>query len=143
MPRSPARPRPPLAGEPILSSIDALRIVSMAIHQPLEAETVAFFLDDCSRSDTITIVSGTTPADSIISVAECMAVAASRSPTLCGVVLASVRPDTLGLLPDDIDRWLVIDAITEAQGIELVEWFIVDPAGVECPRDVLGEPERW
>ena len=96
MPRSPARSRPPLAGEPILSSFDASRVVSMATHRPLEAETIAFFLDDGSCSNTITIVSGTTEADSIISVAECMAVAASRSPALCGVVLASVRPDTLG-----------------------------------------------
>lgn len=143
MPRSPARSRPPFAGEPILSSFDALRVVSMAAHRPLEAETIAFFLDDCSCSDTITIVSGTTDADSIISIAECMAVAAGRSPALCGVVLASVRPDTLGLLPGDIDRWLEIDAITEAQGIELVDWFIIDAAGVECPREVLGEPDRW
>jgi hypothetical protein len=143
MPRSPARSGLPLAGEPILTSVDALRVVSMAIHRPLEAETIAFFLDDGSRSNTITIVSGTTEPDSIISVAECMAVAASRSPTLCGVVLASVRPDTLGLLAGDIDRWLVVDAITEAHGIELVDWFIVDSAGVECPRDVLGEAERW
>ena len=89
----------PLAGEPIRSSIDALAVVSMAIHRPLEAETIAFFLDDTSRSNTITIVSGTTEPDSIISVAECMAIAASRSPTLCGVVLASVRPDTLGRCP--------------------------------------------
>ena len=143
MPRPSARPGLPLAGEPILTSFDALRVVSMAIHRPLEAETIAFFLDDGSRSNTITIVSGTTEPDSIISVAECMAVAASRSPTLCGVGLASVRPDTLGLLPGDIDRWLVVDAITEAHGIELVDWFIVDSAGVECPRDVLGEAERW
>jgi hypothetical protein len=143
MPRSPARPGLPLAGEPILTSVDALRVVSMAIHRPIEAETIAFFLDDANRSNTITIVSGTTEPDSIVSVAECMAVAASRSPTLCGVVLASVRPDTLGLLPGDVDRWLVVDAITEAHGIELVEWFIIDSAGVECPRDVLGEAERW
>ena len=143
MPRSPAHPDAPRAGEPICSSIDALRVVSMAIHRPLEAETIAFFLDDGGRSDTITIISGTTDPDSIISVTECMAIAASRSPTLCGVVLASVRPDTLGLLPGDLDRWLLADAVADDQGIELVEWFIVDAAGVECPRDVLGEAPRW
>jgi hypothetical protein len=143
MPRSHARSGLPLASEPILTSVDALRVVSMAIHRPLEAETIAFFLDDCNLSDTITIVSGTTEPDSIVSVAECMAVAASRSPTVCGIVLASVRPDTLGLLPGDFDRWLVIDAITDAHGIGLIEWFIVDAAGVESPRDTLGEAERW
>lgn len=143
MPRSPTRPGLPLAGEPIRSSIEALRVVSLAIHRPLEPETVAFFLDQTSCSNTITIVSGTTEADSIVSVAECMAVAASRSPSLCGVVLASVRPIGNGALPGDIDRWLEIDAITESHGIELVEWFIVGPGGVDCPRELLGEPDRW
>ena len=143
MPRSPTRPGLPLAGEPILSSLEALRVISLAIHRPLEAETIAFFLDDTCCSSTITIVSGTTAPDSIVSVAECMAVAASRSPSLCGVVLATVRPDTIGLLPGDLDRWLMVDAITESHGIELVEWFTIGPAGVECPRELLGEPERW
>ncbi len=142
MPRSTTRPTLPLAGEPILSSVEALRVVSMAIHHPLEAETIAFFLDECGCSNTITIVSGTTEPDSIISVAECMAVAASRSPSLCGVVLASVRLGS-GMLPGDIDRWMEVEAITESQGIELVEWFIVGPGVVECPRQLLGEPDRW
>ena len=143
MPRSPTRPGLPLAGEPILSSLEGLRVVSLAIHRPLEAETIAFFLDDTCCSSTITIVSGTTEPDSIVSVAECMAVAASRSPSLCGVVLATVRPGTTGTLPGDLDRWLVVDAITESHGIELVEWFIIGPAGVQCPRELLGEPDRW
>ena len=25
----------------------------------------------------------------------------------------------------------------------LVEWFVIGPHGVDCPRDLLGEPERW
>ena len=142
MPRSTIRPRLPLASDPIRTSLDALAVVSMAIHRPLEAETIAFFLDDTSHSNTITIVSGTTEPDTILSVAECMALAGAQSPGLCGVVLATVRPDS-GTLPGDIDRWLEADAITEAHGIELIEWFIVYPAGVECPRQLLGEPERW
>jgi hypothetical protein len=147
MPRSTTRPRLPLASDPIRSSIDALAVVSLAIHRPLEAETIAFFLDEASRSNTITIVSGTTEPDTILSVAECMALAGRQSPGLCGVVLATVRPNAVltrpGTLPGDIDRWLEANAIIESHGIELVEWFIVGPAGVECPRDLLGEPARW
>jgi hypothetical protein len=142
MPRSPTRPPLPIAGEPIRSSFEALRVVSMAMCRPLEAETIAFFLDDCSCSNTITVVSGTTEPDAIVAVAECVARAASRSPSLCGVVLATVRPGG-GLIPGDRDRWQLIDAVTESQGIELVEWFIVGPAGVDCPRGLSGEPERW
>ncbi|MGZ4724697.1 MAG: hypothetical protein ACXV3B_08035 [Ilumatobacteraceae bacterium] len=143
MPRSPTRPPLPIAGEPICSALEALRVFSLAVHHPLEAETIAFFLDASSCSNTITVVSGTTEPDSIVSVAECMALAASRSPSLCGVVLATIRPNSPVMLPGDLDRWLLIDAITEAQGIELVEWFIIGPGAVECPRQVLGEPDRW
>ena len=142
MPRSPTRPALPKAGEPIRTSLEALRVVSMAIRHPLEAETIAFFLDDCNCSNTITVISGTTEPDSIVAVAECVALAASRSPSLCGVVLATIRPAG-GLLPGDLERWQLIDAITEAQGIELVEWFIVGSAGVDSPRGLLGEPDRW
>ena len=142
MPRSPSHQYPPLASDPIASSLDAIAIVSMAIHRPLEAETIAFFLDEACRSNTITIVSGTTDPDSVLSVAECMAVAGGQSPALCGLVLATVRPAAL-TLPGDIDRWLEAEAITEAHGIELIEWFVVGPAGIECPRELLGEPERW
>lgn len=142
MPRSPTRPPLPIAGESIRTSLEALRVVSMAMRLPLEAETIAFFLDDCSCSNTITVISGTVDPDSIVAVAECVAIAGSRVPSLCGVVLATVRPNG-GLLSGDLDRWQLIDEVTEAQGIELVEWFIVGPTRVESPRGLLGEPERW
>ncbi len=133
----------PLAGEPICSSIDALAVVALAIHRPLEAETIAFLLDETGCSSTITIVGGTTDPDSVLSIAECMALAAGASPSLCGLVLATVRPDAPGALAGDVDRWIDADSITEAHGIELVEWFVIAPTGVDCPRDLLGEPPRW
>ncbi len=92
MPRSTARPRLPQASDPIHSSIDAIAVVSMVIHRPLQAETIAFLLDDSGHSDTITIISGTSEPDSVLAVAECMARAGSTSPALCGLVVASVRP---------------------------------------------------
>ena len=147
MPRSTARPRLPQASDPIHSAIDAIAVVSLVIHRPLQAETIAFLLDDSGHSDTITIISGTTEPDSVLAVAECMARVGGTEPALCGLVVASVRPDTIAnapaTLPGDIDRWLQIDEITESHGIELVEWFVVGPAGVDCPRDLLGDPERW
>ena len=147
MPNSAARSRLPIAGEPIRSSTDAIAIISLAIHRPLVAETIAFFLDETSRSNTITVVSGTTDPDSVLTVAECMAVAGSRSLNLCGVVLATVRPNAApnlpATLPGDIDRWVEANEIVESHGIELIEWFVVGPSSVDCPRDLLGEPQRW
>jgi hypothetical protein len=147
MPQPTARSRPPRAGEPIRSCLDAIAVVSLAIHRPLEAETIAFFLDEAARSTTITVVSGTTEPDSVLTVAECMALAASQLPALCGLVLASVRPKSApnlsATMPGDIDRWIEANEITDEYGIELVEWFVVGPAGADCPRQLLGEPERW
>jgi hypothetical protein len=147
MPQPTARSRLPRASDPIRSATDAIAVVSIAIHRPLEAETIAFFLDHTSRSNTITVVSGTTDPDSVLSVAECMSLAGARLPTLCGVVLATVRPDAApnlpATLPGDIDRWIEANEITESNGIELIEWFIVGPAGIDCPRELLGEPQRW
>lgn len=147
MPQPTARSHLPRSSDPIRSATDAIAVVSMAIHRPLEAETIAFFLDHTSRSKIITVVSGTTDPDSVLSVAECMSLAGARSPTLCGVVLATVRPQAEpnlpSTLPGDIDRWIEASDITESNGIELIEWFIVGPAGVDCPRELLGEPPRW
>ena len=147
MPRSTARSRLPHAGDPIRSSIEAIAVVSLVMHRPLEAETIAYFLDETGCSNTITVVSGTTEPDSVLTVAECMAMAASELPGLCGVVLASVRPTVASnlhaTLPGDLDRWVEANEITETYGIELVEWFVIGPAGVDCPREMLGEPERW
>ena len=144
MPYSTARPGPPQASDPIRSSIEALAVIALAIHRPLEPETIGFFLDEAGRSNTITVVSGTTDPDSVLTVAECLAVAGGRSPTLCGVVLATVRPGSAPTaLPGDLDRWMQAAEITESHGIELVEWFIIGPTSVECPRQLLGEAERW
>src|ERR671939_480184 len=99
VPRSSFRPRLPLAGEPVRSSLDALAIVSLAISRPLEAETIAFFLDQAGRSDTITVVTNTVEPDSVLAVAECMALAGGGVPSWCGLVLASVRPEDAGCMP--------------------------------------------
>jgi hypothetical protein len=147
MQHSTARSRLPHAGDPIRSSLDAIAVVSLVIHRPLEAETIAFFLDDLSRSNTITVISGTVDPDSVLTVAECMAMAGSSVAALCGVVLATVRPDAPpnvgATLPGDMDRWIESDQMLEAHGIELIEWFVIGPSGVDCPRELLGEPERW
>lgn len=147
MPHSTARSRLPQASQPIRSPIDAIAVISLAIHRPLEAETIAFLLDENSRSNVITVVSGTTDPDSVLTVAECMAAAGAGSRSMCGVVVASVRPNAAPnmspTLPGDLDRWVEANEITESHGIELIEWFVVGPAGVDCPRALLGEPERW
>jgi hypothetical protein len=143
MPRSHPHRHPPLAGDPICSPYDALAVVAMAIHRPLEDETIAFFVDHAGCSNTITVVSGTAEPDAVLSVAECLAMAASGSASLCGVILTTVRPDACGPLPGDVARWSEAATITDAHGIELIEWFVIDRSGVACPRQLAGDPSRW
>src|SRR4051812_20215918 len=105
MARSAARSHPPRPSDPIRCAGDALRVVALAMKHPPEDETIAFLLDNSNRSDTITIISGTADPDSIISVCECMAMAGSQVPSLCGLVVATVRPHGQGIAAGDIDRW--------------------------------------
>jgi hypothetical protein len=90
----------------------------------------------------ITVVSGTHQPDHLFRVVECLAEAGCRSDRMASIVIASVRPHS-GLVPGDIDRWFEASAVADAYGLELKEWFVVSPAGVECARELVGEPERW
>lgn len=135
--------RPPRADlDPVRSSADALALISIAIQHPLEAETVGFFLDHDGFGNTITIVSDTVALDSVVDVAAVLAMAGAAVAGVSSLVLASVRPQGC-TVPGDTDRWHDADAIAEANGLELLEWFVIGPGGPECPRELTGEPERW
>jgi hypothetical protein len=103
---------------------------------------LAFLLDRDGNGSVITVVSGTVDPDSVLSVVECITRAADGLPRAAAMVLATVRPHG-SVLPGDIDRWLEASALAAAHGVDLIEWFIIGASGAQCPRDLLGEPERW
>ncbi|MDO8390825.1 MAG: hypothetical protein Q7V57_10075 [Actinomycetota bacterium] len=127
---------------PVRCAADALRVVRLAITQPLEPETLAFVLDAQGTGGVITLVSGTVQPDSVLAVAECIARAAEHVPRVAALVLATVRPGG-GVLPGDVDRWLEASELVQARGLRLLEWFVIADGYVCCPRDLFGEPERW
>ena len=49
----------------------------------------------------------------------------------------------MGLAHADVNRWFEASDIAADHGVELLEWFVVGPGGVVCPREVFGEPPRW
>jgi hypothetical protein len=112
------------------------------MHDPLQPEVVAFLLDDAGRGGTIVVVTGAQSPDAMIGVVETMCLAAAADTRLCRLVVASIRPEG-ATRPGDIDRWLEASAIAELHDVDLVEWFVIGPAGAECPRDLLGQPDRW
>lgn len=127
---------------PVRCAADALRVFFLATTNPLQAETLAFVLDNHGQGGVITIVSGTVDSDSVLSVTECMARAAERVARATALVVASVRPGGC-VLPGDLDRWMEASTLAAAYGITLIEWFIITESGAQCPRDLLGEPDRW
>ena len=77
---------------PVRCAADALRVFFLGTTNPLQAETLAFVLDNHGQGGVITIVSGTVDADSVLPVTECMARAAERVDRATALVVASVRP---------------------------------------------------
>ena len=127
---------------PVRCAADALRLLFLAAAHPLQPETLAFVLDRQGCGGVITIVSGTVDADSVLPVTECMSRAAERVERAAALVVATVRPAGC-VLPGDLDRWMEASTLAAAYGITLIEWFIITESGAQCPRDLLGEPERW
>ncbi|MEY4338598.1 MAG: hypothetical protein RLZ14_448 [Actinomycetota bacterium] len=133
----------PLASPlPVRNSADALHVLSLAIERPLRAETHSFLLDDHGVGGLLVAVSGTHHASTVLEVVEVMAAAGERVEALTGLVVASVRPHG-GLESTDEHLWHEASHRARCHGIELIEWFVVGPHGIELPRTLTTESARW
>ena len=143
MPRHHTTHRPPRAHvDRVVDAADALALITLAMHDPMRPEIIAFLLDDAGRGGTIVVATDATAPDAVLAVVETMCMAAAGDLALSRLVVASVRPHG-ATLPGDIDRWLEASQIADTHEIDLIEWYVIGPAGPECPRDLIGEPERW
>lgn len=154
--------------DPIVDAEDALSLIELVIADPRRNETIAFLLDDARRGlGCIVVVSDTDDPDAVLTVADTMAEVAlchdAESGGSCSLVIASIRSFVLSdpgddpdddpdgdpdsqFAPDDRDdlgRWLDLSDLTEDRGLLVREWFVIDPDGVHCPRELCGEPDRW
>ena len=143
-----ARPRVPRAHrDPILTPDDALAVAALAASSSPRHETIAFLLDDAYRgTGLITVVTDTVDADSVVHVAEVMSELGALSLGVgcetAFLVIASIRPDG-DVDIDDAWRWRRASDVADDHGITLLEWFVLGASGVDCPRDLIGEPDRW
>ncbi|MEO5723300.1 MAG: hypothetical protein ABIQ39_10885 [Ilumatobacteraceae bacterium] len=128
--------------KPIRNPVDALQLIHLAMASPLRHETLGFLLDDAGFGNTIVVVADTQDPDAVLAVADCLSAAGGDVPSVASLVLATVRPAG-DRLDDDVDRWMEASDITECNGLQLIEWFVVGPIRMWCPRAELGEPSRW
>jgi hypothetical protein len=120
----------------------ALAVIAAARHHPPRPEVLVLVLGPDLRGETIVVVDGAESPDAVIDVVELLAETSAevgRSPVF---VVASVRA-AYGPLPGDGDRWLELSETAEANGCDLLEWFVLGDDVAWCPRDLLAEPPRW
>ncbi len=129
---------------PVRNHADAVRLISAAVHEPLEHQTLGVLLDrhGRGRENAIIDVSGTVEPEAMLRVTNFMSMLGERSHPFTRLVVATVRPNG-GLLAEDVDRWLEASQIAEGYGVRLIEWYVVHPDGISRPRELLGEPPRW
>lgn len=130
----------PRAGiDPITTDAVARSLVA-AICRP-RYEVIVVTLDACHRGIGILSVPDNGDARVLLGVADYFArICATRC---AAVVLVSSRPFR-SVWPGDVDAWLELSEMFDDAQIELLEWYVVSlTGGIECPRDLFGEPPRW
>ena len=149
MSRNPSFHAVPRGGiDPIQSAADALAV--LALGAPYGDDTIVILLDADRCGTSVMVVTDTIGPDALFRVIDCcIGVSAqySGAPKKPGavfdaVILASSRPDG-DAEPDDVHRWLEASDQCRAGGLKLVEWFVLGRSGPTCPRQLVGEPERW
>lgn len=152
LPGDPPAGRAPQAHEdPIRTPAAALSVIELARAQPPRQEIIAFLLDDADRGMGVIVdlTEVRAPTDALLVVdflGECGECGTAVGPiTASSMVIASIRVDPpVGAdLLADVDLWQRLSDLADDHGITLLEWFVISPTGVSCPRDILGEPDRW
>lgn len=148
MARTPTRRFPRAGIDPIRSDIHARMFIHLLVPEVDDDEVIAIPLDDRWCGRTLLRVAGATDPDSVLVVTDAIAIGIleariqGRALGATSIVLVSVRP-TRPSEPHDLGRWLDARNNLGNAGATLVEWYIVSHRGIECPRELLGEPPRW
>ena len=137
--------RPRAVAEPIDRHEIGLRTIVLSARLPPCDETIVLCLDDDRRAFATVVIAGTVEPDAVVDVVEYVTAPALHRGRLAGVVVGTIRTRRTDAraAEADIDRWMEISAIADDHGVDLVEWYVVEPDGACCPRDRLGEPPRW
>lgn len=145
--RPPGGPVPRARYDPIRTPEAALAVVGVARSWPPRPEIIAVVLDDAGcGTGAIYAVTDVVAADDVLRVIDHvglhLALDVSAGAVPDALVVASIRLAESSVL-DDIDLWQCASDLADAHGLTLREWFVISPAGTMCPRELLGEPDRW
>lgn len=141
-----SHPTPRAGVDPILCPEAALAVIDLARSQPERAEHLCILLDSDRCGHAIVSVVDPPDDDSVLTVVDtigsaCEVVAAGvEAPA--SLIVATIRPER-GLDAADASRWQLAEIAAAVHGAVLLEWFVIGPDGVECPRELAGRPARW
>lgn len=139
-------PTPRAGIDPILTPEAALAVVDIARSQPERAEHLCILLDGDRCGHAIVSVVDPPDDDSLLTVVDTIGgacqLAALGEAAPASIVVATIRPDR-GAADSDAARWQLAEIAAGVHGVVLLEWFVVGPDGVECPRELAGQRSRW
>lgn len=123
----------------ITSATQALSVFSLAIMRPLRPETLVLMMSHDRRGVGLFALNSGGDLRSLIDhvVGRC-----ATEDTARAVAIASVRPQQQSHFQCD-NEWTVSRNICQRAGIQLIDWFVIEPHGVHCPRIVAHEPSAW
>lgn len=149
-PIAPRATRLPRAGiDPIDDDATALSLIRAVVAHPARHETIVVLLDDARRGIALVVVSDTIDPDSVLEVAERIFDPAVHDGRVGTAIVASIDPTDRSAGPverdlTDAERWLDLDEISTAHGVELLEWFVLSRGhGLSRPRELVNGPPRW
>ena len=131
----------PAVRTPMRSLEQALTHVALVLDQPLAHETAALFVDVLYQPLLCVVVEGTAHPDDVLGIADLAAVVGEEAEAT-HVVLVTSRPGG-GFEGADVQRWFALDHLTDAAGVELLEWFVCNEQLQVAVSALAGEPSRW
>jgi hypothetical protein len=141
-----SHPTPRAGVDPILCPEAALAVIDIARSQPERAEHLCILLGDDRCGHAIVSVVDPPDDDSVLAVIDTIGSACDLAgfggEQPAALIVATIRPDH-STDPGDAARWQLAEIAAGVHGVLLLEWFVIGPDGVECPRELAGRPARW
>jgi len=125
--------------DPITSATQALSVFSLALTRPFRPETLILMMNHEHRGVGLFAVNS---GDDLRTLIDHIVGRCATEDTTRAIAIASVRSQWLTHFQCGIE-WATSREICQRAGVQLVDWFVVGPHGVHCPRICAHQPGQW